>query len=92
MKEKKDPTTLEAFFSLSFFCFSSSITHAFHSPIKGEAGCPYRDRGNQNTRARHEHTAKRQASSQHPFTPSTKDLGSSSSLACLQPLLQTKCR
>ena len=37
MKEK-DPAILEAFFSLSFFYFSSSITHAFPSPIKGEAG------------------------------------------------------
>ena len=26
MKEKKDPATLEAFFSLSFFFFSSSVT------------------------------------------------------------------
>ena len=40
MKEKKDPTTLEAFFSLWFFSFSSSITRAFPSPIKGEAGRP----------------------------------------------------
>ena len=40
MKEKKDPATLEAFFSLSFFSFSSSITYAFPLPIKGEAGCP----------------------------------------------------
>ena len=38
MKEKKDPTTLKAFFSLSFFSFSSSVTHTFPSPIKGEAG------------------------------------------------------
>ena len=31
MKEKKDPATLEAFFSLSlsFFSFSSSVTRAF---------------------------------------------------------------
>ena len=41
MKEKKDPTILEAFFSLSFFSFSSSVTRAFPSPIKGEAGRPY---------------------------------------------------
>ena len=40
MKEKKDPTTLEAFFSLSFFYFSFSITHAFPSSIKEEAGRP----------------------------------------------------
>ena len=38
MREKKDPTILEAFFSLSFFSFSSSVTRAFPSPIKGEAG------------------------------------------------------
>ena len=40
MKEKKDPTTLEAFFSLLFFYFSSSVTHTFPSPIKGDAGHP----------------------------------------------------
>ena len=38
MKEKKDPATLEAFFSLSFFYFSSSVTRTFPSSIKGEAG------------------------------------------------------
>ena len=81
MKEKKDPATLEAFFSLSFFSFSSSVTRVFSSPIKGEAGRP--TLGEQNTRARHEHTTERQSSSQHPFTPSTRDLGSSPSLACL---------
>ena len=39
MEEKKDPAILEAFLSLSlsFFSFSSSITRAFPSPIKGEA-------------------------------------------------------
>ena len=41
MKEKKDPTTLKTF-SLSFFYFSSSVTRAFSSPIKGEAGHPMR--------------------------------------------------
>ena len=40
MKEKKDPATLEAFFSLSFFSFSSSVTRAFPSPIKEKAGHP----------------------------------------------------
>ena len=40
MKEKEDLTILEAFFSLWFFSFSSSITRAFPSPIKGEAGRP----------------------------------------------------
>ena len=40
MKEKKDPTTLEAFFSFSFFSISSSVTYAFISPIKGEVGRP----------------------------------------------------
>ena len=41
MKEK-DPTTLEAFFSLSpsFFSFSSAVTRAFPLLIKGEAGRP----------------------------------------------------
>ena len=42
MKEKKDRATLEAFFSLSFFSFSSAVTHAFPSPIKGKAGRPMR--------------------------------------------------
>ena len=40
MKEKKDLATLEAFFSISFFSFSSSVTRFFPSPIKGEAGHP----------------------------------------------------
>ena len=48
MKEKKDPATLKAFFSLfalslsslSFFSFSSTVTRAFPSLIKGEAGHP----------------------------------------------------
>ena len=86
MKEKKDPATLEAFFSLSFFSFSSSVTRVFPSPIKGEAGRPMKRKiwiGELDTRARHEHMAERQASSQHPFTPSTRDLGSSPSLTCL---------
>ena len=81
IKEKKDPATLEAFFSLSFFFFSF-VTHAFPSPIKGEAGRPMKE-GIRNTRAWHEHTAERQASSQHPFTSSTRDLGFSPSLTCL---------
>ena len=86
MKEKKDPATLGAFFSLSFFSFFSSVTRAFPSSIKGEAGRPIKgrlDRGDLDIIARHEHMTKRQASSQHPFTPSTRDLGSSPSLACL---------
>ena len=81
MKEKKDLATLEAFFSLSFFSFSSSVTRAFPVSIKGEAGRP--TPGDMNTRAQHEHTAERQSSSQHPFTPSTRDLGSSPSLTYL---------
>ena len=44
MKEKKDPTTLEAFFSISFFSFSSSVTYAFPLPIKGEVGRPMKER------------------------------------------------
>ena len=36
--KKKDPAILEALFSLSFFSFSSGVTHAFPSPIKGKAG------------------------------------------------------
>ena len=82
MKDKKDPATLEAFFSFSFFSFSSYVTCAFPSPIKEEVGHPML--GDQkNKRAQHEHMAERQSSSQHPFTPSTRDLGSFPSLACL---------
>ena len=40
--KEKDPATLEAFFSLSFFYFSSSVTRAFPWSIKGEAGRPMR--------------------------------------------------
>ena len=40
MKEKKDPTILEAFLSLSFFSISSAIIHAFSWPIKGKEGAP----------------------------------------------------
>ena len=64
MKEKKDPTTLEAFFSLSFFYFSFSVTRAFSLSIKGEAG-HHKEGGDLNARTRHEHTAERRASSQH---------------------------
>ena len=45
MKEKKDPATLEAFLSLSFIYFSSSVTRAFPLPIKGEAGRPMKGDG-----------------------------------------------
>ena len=34
MKEKKDPVILEAFFSLSFFSFSSSITRGHDGPYQ----------------------------------------------------------
>jgi len=81
MKEKKDPTTLKTF-SLSFFYFSSSVTRAFSSPIKGEAGRPTL-RESENTRARHEHMAERQSSSPHPFTSSTRNLRSCPSFAYL---------
>ena len=43
MKEKKDPIALEAFFSLSFFYFSSPVTRAFPLPIKREAGHPMKE-------------------------------------------------
>ena len=42
MKEKKDSTILEDFFFFSFFSFSSTVTRAFLSPIKKEAGHPMR--------------------------------------------------
>ena len=82
MKEKKDPAILKAFFSLLslsllFFSFFSVVTRSFPSPIKGEAGRPMKKKiwiGELDIRARHEHTAERQASSQHPLTPSTRDL------------------
>ena len=56
MKEKKDPTILEVFFSLSFVSFFSAVTRAFPLPIKGEAGRLMKG-GQIRTRARHEHTA-----------------------------------
>ena len=74
---------------LSFFSFSSTITHAFPWPIKGKAGRPMKgidpdphknEPRDKNTRAPHEHTAKQRSSSQHPFTSSTRDLGSFLSL------------
>ena len=40
MKEKKDLVVLAAYFSLLFFSFSSTVTHAFRWPIKGKAGRP----------------------------------------------------
>ena len=46
MKEKKDPTILKAFLSLSLvLLFSSAITHAFPWPIKEKAGCPMKEIG-----------------------------------------------
>jgi len=39
MKEKKDPATLEAFFSLVLLIFLLG-NRAFPSPLKGEAGRP----------------------------------------------------
>jgi len=43
MKEKKDPTILKAFGSLSLvLLFSSAVTHAFPWLIKGKAGRPIR--------------------------------------------------
>ena len=40
MKEKKDPTILEAFLSLSFFSFSFIVTRVFLWPIKEKVGRP----------------------------------------------------
>ena len=103
MKEKKDPVILEAFFSLSFFSFSSVVTRAFPWPIKGKARRPMevidpsstdritlnRSEHKINTQEHDTNTAEQRSSSQHPFTLSTKDLGSFPSLARLYPLLQT---
>ena len=82
MKKKKDPATLEAFFSLSLVLLLFLLCNPrFPFAYKRGSRAPH-ERGDQNIGARHEHTAERQVSSQHPFTP-TRDLGSSSSLACL---------
>ena len=81
MKEKKDPVILEAFFSLVLLLFLRGNPR-FPFVYKRGSKAPY-ERGDLDTRARHEHTAERQASSQHPFTPSTRDLGSSPSLTYL---------
>ena len=43
MKDKKDLATLEAFFSLSFFFFSSAVTRAFPWTIKGKVGRPMKE-------------------------------------------------
>ena len=43
MNDKKDPTILKDSFSLSFLLFSSAVTRAFSSPIKGKAGRPIED-------------------------------------------------
>ena len=85
MKEKKDPATLEAFFSLSLsliFLLFLRCNPRFPLAYKRESRAPHK-MGDRDTRARHEHTAERQASSQHPFTPSIRDLGSSPSLSRL---------
>ena len=81
MKEKKDPATLKAFFSLVLLLFLL-CNPRFPFAYKRGSRAPH-ERGDMDTRARHEHMAERQASSQHPFTPSIRDLGSSPSLACL---------
>ena len=91
MKEKKDLAILEAFFSLLFFSFFYAVTRAFPLPIKGKPGCPMKgdldphetEPRDKNIRAQHEHTVERQASSQHLFTSSNRDLGFSPSLAYL---------
>ena len=94
MKDE-DPTILKDFFSLVLL-FSSAITHAFPWPIKGKAGRPMKgadpiktNQSRSTQEARHEHSAEQQSSSQHPFTPFTRDLGSFPSLARLYLLLQT---
>ena len=76
MKEKKDPVILEAFFSLSFFSFSSTVTRNFSSPIKGKAGRPMKGANrNQNTSAQHEHTAERQSELSAPVHSFHQRLG-----------------
>ena len=54
MKEKKNSATLEAFFSLSFFYFSSSVTHAFSLSIKEKVGCPREERGGESKTQEHD--------------------------------------
>ena len=83
MKEKKDPTILEDFFSFSFSSFPSTVTHAFPWPIKGKAGRPIRgiathrinSDSNPEPMRTHKHTAGKRPSSRHPFAPLTRDLG-----------------
>ena len=84
MKEKKDPAILEAFLSLVPLlfllcnpCFPFAYKRGSRAPLP-EAGPREKHTG-----AQHEHTAEQRSSSQHPFTPSTEDLGSSPSLTCL---------
>ena len=73
MKEK-DPTTLKAFFSIVLLLFLR-CNPCFSFAYKRGSMAPH-ERGGLNTRARHKHTAERQASSQHLFTPFTRELGS----------------
>ena len=81
MKEKKDQVTLEAFFSLVLLNFLL-CNPRFPLAYKRGSRAPH-ERGDLDSRAQHEHTAEQQLSSKHPFTPSTRDLGSFPSLACL---------
>ena len=78
MKEKKDPMILEAFFSLSFFSFFSSVTHAFPSPIKGKAGRPYQEIRTHKIETQEHDTStrlssKRALSTHSPLPPETWD-------------------
>ena len=72
MKEKKDLATLEAF-SLSFFSFSSSVTRAFPSPIKGKAGRPYRGWGREERDTNIRSSGKRALSTRSLLPPETWD-------------------
>ena len=77
MKEKKDMATMEAFFSLVLLLFLLCNPRFFFAYKRGSRASHEKRIWTQ------EHTTERQVSSQHPFTPSTRDLGFSPSLACL---------
>ena len=60
MKEKKDPATLKAFFSLSILLVFLLYNPRFLFAYKRGSRAPMK-RGDRTTRARHEHTIERQA-------------------------------
>jgi len=90
MKEKKDPVILKAFLSLVLLLFLHcnprfplAYKRESRTPHEGDLDPHKTKPRDKNTRAQHKHMAERRSSSQHPFIPFTRDLGSFPSLTCL---------